>query len=75
VIRECEFLIPWINYLNVEMKEGLRGQSHLRWDNYEDDFLLYGRDVKTIIRSWEFLSSVYNEKCIGAAPCNEIWAH
>jgi hypothetical protein len=28
------------------MKDGLRGQSHLWWDNYEDDILLSNRDVK-----------------------------
>jgi hypothetical protein len=33
VIRGCGFLIHRINYLNVEMKEGQWGQSHLRWDN------------------------------------------
>jgi hypothetical protein len=39
VIRGCRFLISWIKYLNIEMKEGLRGQSHLWWDNYEDGIL------------------------------------
>jgi hypothetical protein len=28
------------------MKEGLRGQSHLWWDNYEDGILPPNRDVR-----------------------------
>jgi hypothetical protein len=59
MFRGCRFLIYWVEYLNVEMKEGLRGQSHLRWDNYEDDILLemsdYNHNLRISILSsqWE----------------------
>jgi hypothetical protein len=54
------------------MKEGLRGQSHLRWDNYEDDipFLVEMSDYNQNFKN--FMSSVYNEKCLGEIPYNRV---
>jgi hypothetical protein len=69
VIRGCRFLIPWIDYLIRWNERGLQGQSHLRWDNYEYDIPFPGEMSDY---NENFMSSFYNEKCLGETHCNVV---
>jgi hypothetical protein len=44
------WILDFLNRLSktLRRKRGLRGQSHLWWDNYEDCILLLNRDVRLI---------------------------